>query len=110
MQSVTITEITPLELESLIEQSVKKALALNSQNSTQNDLPEILDVNQISKFLGLSVPTIYGYTQSNKIPFNKKSRKLYFLKSEILQWIKSGRVKTISEIEAEADEQYSTQK
>jgi predicted DNA-binding transcriptional regulator AlpA len=107
MQAVTITQITPFELETLIEQSVKKVLNLNPQDSNVRDNPELLGVNQLSEMIGLSISTIYGYTQRNEIPFSKKGKKLFFLRFEILEWIKTGRVKTISEIEAEADSDLS---
>lgn len=47
-------------------------------------------------------PTFYGYVSRNEIPFHKRGKKLTFLKSEIDEWLKSGRVKTNAEIEAEA--------
>ena len=46
--------------------------------------------------------TVYGYVSANKIPCHKGAKKLRFLKSEIDNWLKQGRKKTISEIEAEA--------
>lgn len=42
--------------------------------------------------------TIYKWVEKRKIPFHKKPRKLYFLKSEIDKWLKSGSKLTISEI------------
>jgi len=47
-------------------------------------------------------PTVYGWVRTGLIPCHKGQKKLRFLKSEIDQWLKSGKQKTISEIEAEA--------
>ncbi|HET8962477.1 MAG TPA: helix-turn-helix domain-containing protein [Chitinophagales bacterium] len=53
---------------------------------------------------GNPVPaTIYGYVSKRIIPFHKKGRELFFLKSEIDAWLKEGRHKTNREIEAEAE-------
>ncbi len=50
--------------------------------------------------------TIYGYVSAGLIPVHKHqgSKKLRFLKSEIDAWLKSGRKKTIAEIESESDD------
>ncbi len=47
---------------------------------------------------GLAKATIYVLSSQNKIPHFKKNKKLYFSKTELLNWIKSGRCKTRLEI------------
>ena len=64
---------------------------------------QLLTVQQVAEMLGLTVPTLYGFTHRNEIPFNKKGKRLIFLKQEIINWVKEGRRKTVSEITAEAD-------
>jgi len=51
-------------------------------------------------------PTIYGYVAACSIPFHKTpgSRRLRFKKSEIDAWLEQGGKKTISQIDAEADQ------
>jgi excisionase family DNA binding protein len=46
--------------------------------------------------------TVYKWVMQRSIPSHKKGKKLMFLKSEIDAWLKSGRRKTMSEIEEEA--------
>ena len=83
-------------------QSELKALFLNKANpQTEIELPE--NIKGISKLTELSVPTLYGYVQRGEIPHYKKGNRLKFFKSEIIQWIKEGKVKSLLEIEAEAD-------
>jgi excisionase family DNA binding protein len=48
-------------------------------------------------------PTVYAYVQNRTIPFYRKGKKLFFLKSEIDAWLKSSRRKTSVEISAEVD-------
>lgn len=52
-------------------------------------------------------PTVYAYVQNRKIPFHKKGKKLFFLKSEIDLYLKSGRRSTALEIEAEVNEYFT---
>lgn len=83
-------------------QSELKALFLNKVNP-QPEIEPPLNIKEVSKLTELSVPTLYGYVQRNEIPYYKKGNRLKFFKSEIIDWIKEGKVKSISEIEAEAN-------
>ena len=51
--------------------------------------------------------TVYSWCSSSLIPVNKKSKRLYFLKSEIDSWLKSGRRKTFAEMQAETSKSSS---
>lgn len=46
-------------------------------------------------------PTFYGLVSRGEIPHYKKGKKLFFLKSEIDNWFRSGKV--MSELEARED-------
>jgi excisionase family DNA binding protein len=77
-------------LEKLAEKLANKFIGLH-QN--QSDSEELLDVNQASKIIKLTKPTLYGLVHKKKIPFYKKGKKLYFYKSELLNWISSSKSK-----------------
>jgi predicted DNA-binding transcriptional regulator AlpA len=51
----------------------------------------------------ISIPTAYGYVHRNEVPFHKTGKCLRFLKSEIDIWLKEGRRKTVTELQAEAN-------
>ena len=104
MQAVTITQITPPELEELIEKSIKKVLAIHSANKAiQLESEQLLTIQQAGELLNLSVATLYGYTQRAEIPVCKKAKRLYFSKKDLLEWIKQGRKKTVEELKNEAE-------
>ena len=71
---------------------------------------ELLTIQQTAELLNLKVSTLYGLTSRKEIPHMKKNKLLYFSKRSILDWVKSGRRKSISEIAAEADEYLRKQK
>jgi excisionase family DNA binding protein len=48
-------------------------------------------------------PTAYGWVAIRKVPFHKSGKKLRFLKSEIDEWLKQGKVKTFAEVNVDAD-------
>lgn len=76
--------------------------AINPAKTAEED--RFLTIDETSKFIDLAKASVYGLVHRNKIPYHKKSKRLYFLKSEILDWIKSGKRATKSEIELKADE------
>ena len=65
---------------------------------TEEDKDELLNVKEVSKLLNLSVATIYSKVCRKEIPFNKKGKRIYFYRHELMEWIKSGRVKTYLEM------------
>lgn len=110
MQAVTITQITPPELESLIENSIRKILINQRTEQPQPEADHFLTIQQIADFLSLSVPTIYGLVSKSEIPCMKKGKRLYFSKDEIINWIKAGKKKTLAELESETDAYLLNQK
>ncbi|MBY0436303.1 MAG: helix-turn-helix domain-containing protein [Cyclobacteriaceae bacterium] len=105
MQAVTITQINPNELETLIENSIKKVLG--TQKSEQQTEPDRwFDLTELCNYLPdkPAKATAYGWVHTGAIPCHKGAKKLRFLKSEIDQWLKTGKRKTVAELASEADE------
>lgn len=59
------------------------------------DTDQLLNISEAAKLLTLSVPTIYSKVCRKEIPVNKQGKRLYFYKSELVNWIKSGRKKLL---------------
>ncbi|WP_426291868.1 helix-turn-helix domain-containing protein [Dyadobacter endophyticus] len=59
---------------------------------------ELMTISQAAEFLNLSVQTLYGKVCHREIPVSKKGKRLYFYKSELEDWIKSGKKKTMVEL------------
>lgn len=78
--------------------------------SHQSETDELLTVQDAAKFLTLSVPTIYGLIAKNAIPCMKRSKRVYFSKIELINYLKQGKKKTLSEIDSETDQFLSKKK
>jgi len=50
---------------------------------------EILTPEQVCELLHISLPTLRKWIMDDKIPYHKAGRQLRFLRSEILEWLKS---------------------
>lgn len=104
MQAVTITQITPPELETLIENSIKKVLS-TQQTEQPTETDRWFDLNELCQYHPdkPTKPTVYGWVNAGTIPVHKGGKKLRFLKSEIDAWLRQGRKKTLAETAAEAE-------
>ncbi|MEM6736725.1 MAG: helix-turn-helix domain-containing protein [Bacteroidota bacterium] len=80
------------KIESLLEklQSDKTAIESKEEN--------FLSPQEAADFLGDALPTLYGRTSKNEIPFYKRGKKLYFKKSELIEWIEAGKCRTIDDL------------
>lgn len=87
-----------------------KRLLLVKSSDPQPKEDELLTVQDTAKFLTLSVPTVYGLISKGAIPCMKRSKRVYFSKAELLNYLQQGKKKTASDIDAETDAFLSTQK
>ena len=97
MSELIITTITKSEIQQLIENAVAKALLQNNKDEL-NEGDSFLDVEEAASFLGIAKATLYGKCSSLLIPHFKKGKKLYFNRSELVEYLRSGKRKTIRDI------------
>ena len=72
---------------------------------------QLLTVQEAGSLLHLKVPTIYSKNSKGELPgVCKRGKRLYFSKQSLIQWVKEGRKKSNSEIEAEAEAHLSNHK
>lgn len=76
----------------------------------QTEADELLTVQDAAKFLTLSVPTIYGLISKGELPVMKRSKRCYFSKVDLLNYVKQGKRKTIAETAAEAEQYVKAKK
>lgn len=70
----------------------------------------VLNIEETALFTGLSVGHIYRLTSSKQIPHFKKSRKLYFKKAELEEWMLERKIFTNNEIQSQASTYVATHK
>ncbi len=68
-------------------------------SNVEENKEEVLNIQEASKLLNLSVSTVYSKVCKREIPVNKQGKRIYFYRHELMKWIKSGRVKTYFEIQ-----------
>jgi len=105
MTEVTLLEQLPKAVGQ-IQQDIDtiKRLILERGVEAKSEGDQPMTVEQCAKFLNLSKATIYTLISQRKIPVMKRGKRCYFSKLELLEYLKAGRKKTVSEIEEEADQ------
>jgi hypothetical protein len=88
------------ELNDKIDSLTVRPDALNFED-------DLTDVIGASKLLKQKTGTTYNQVSRKEIPYHKKGGKLYFFKSELLEYVKTGKVKTRKEIAQEVEEKLS---
>ncbi|KAF2342871.1 helix-turn-helix domain-containing protein [Flavobacterium tistrianum] len=89
-------------------ESIERMVKQIRDNKPPEDFdPGLMNILEASKLVNLSVATIYSKVCRKEMPASKKGKKLYFIRSELLEWIKSGRIKTMSEMQREADQRFN---
>jgi excisionase family DNA binding protein len=82
-----------------------KRLLIEKQVQTPTEQLEIwFDLNDLIQYdpEKRTKPTWYSKISRNEVPHYKQGKKIYFLKSEIDEWLKQGKCKSNAEIEQEA--------
>ena len=86
------------------EVSELKRLLIEKQEQPTTEQPEqLLTVQEAAQFLNLTVPTIYSKVSKGELPVMKRSKRLYFSSTELMEYLKEGRKKSNAEIEQEAE-------
>ena len=99
-----IVQLDSEQLSKLIQSSIRTVLKETQTNTDEpNDQQErLLTIQEAADFLSLTVPTMYSKVSKGELPVMKRSKRLYFSRTELLDYLKEGRKKSNAEIEQEA--------
>jgi excisionase family DNA binding protein len=99
--------VNPFELlDKRLTRIESKIDSLTNQSSPP-PLSEIGSISLATDITGLARQTIYQLVSARDIPFMKKGKKLYFSRTELTDWIKSGKRDTIEVLTEKASEEMS---
>jgi excisionase family DNA binding protein len=100
METTLTFDQLPAAISLLIREVNSLKLALQAAPPEQAD--QLLTVDQAAAFLTLAKPTIYAMISRGDLPNLKRGKRVYFQKSDLLNYLKEGRRKTYQQIKEEA--------
>lgn len=98
------TTLTFDQLPAAISLLIREVNSLKQflQSTPPETADQLLTVDQAAAFLTLAKPTIYAMLSRGELPNLKRGKRVYFQKSDLLNYLKEGRRKTYQQIKAEA--------
>lgn len=106
MKRFTFDEL-PEAVSQLFDRLDRIENRLQQEKEESSKEKDLLTISGAAKFLKLSVATLYSKVCRREVPVNKQGKRLYFYRSELSQWIRSGRRKTNDELDKEIDSRRS---
>lgn len=104
MEIITFEQLPTVVTMLTKEVSELKELLLKKNEHHSTSQPEqFLTIQEAAILFNLKVPTMYSKVSKGEIPVMKRGKRLYFSRSELLEYLKEGRKKSNSEIELEAE-------
>lgn len=105
MHNVVLSPIEPETLISSISERVTANIlkAVRNEQPTTDQTEQFLTIQEAAEFLSLTVPTMYSKVSKAELPVMKRSKRLYFSRTELMEYLKDGRKKSNAEIEQEAE-------
>lgn len=99
-----LTNLNEDEFKSFLKQALKELMSdiQNFPSTPVNMDADLLTISQAAEFLKLKVSTLYDKTSLKEIPHFKKGKILYFSKTELQDWINSGKIRLKSQLQDEA--------
>ena len=112
MHNLVLSPIDPEKLISSISERVTANIlkAVRNEQPTTDQPEQLLTIQEAAEFLSLTVPTMYSKVSKGELPVMKRSKRLYFSRTELVDYLKDGRKKSNAEIEQEAKAYLSNNK
>ena len=104
MDQVLTFDQLPIAVSQLSEKldNIERLLLEKNEQQSTDQSDQLLTIQDAAELLHLTVPTIYSKVSKGELPVMKRSKRLYFSRIELLEYLKQGRKKSNAEIEAEA--------
>ena len=83
--------------------SIERLLLEKQNGNLDSGQPQWFNLDEVINYdpAKRTKPTWYSMVSRGQVPYHKSGNRLMFLKSEIDEWLKSGKHKTMSEIKDE---------
>ena len=92
MDKIVLISLPSEDLQTLIIDCVNSCLMNTKQESIapDNQTERLLTIQEAAEFLSLTVPTMYSKVSKGELPVMKRSKRLYFSRTELLEYLKQG--------------------
>ena len=103
MEQISFVGVTPETLiQAVAKEVTERVLTGLSGVLKPKPADRYLNLNEAAAFLNLKPSSIYNKIASRELPHIKRGNRLYFLESDLCEYLNGGRQMTAAEVEAAA--------
>lgn len=100
MEQTYLFQMGKDEFKVLLKEVLKEILSEENMNRKSDET--LIDIQEAASILDLAVATIYEKTSERSIPHYKYGKNVKFKRSELMEWVEAGKVKTAADIKQDA--------
>lgn len=97
--------LTESEITRIVQNAVQNSFREWSKKTETDENEEVLDIKGAANLIKKAPKTIYKLVSQREIPHMKQGHHLVFFRKDLLEWLKSYKVKTAAEISYETENQ-----
>ena len=98
-----ILNFNTTEFAKIVKESMREVMKERELKGSEAPTEQLYTAKDAAKLLDLTVPTIYNKANKGELPYMRRSKRIYFLREELIEYLKAGRKKSNAEIEWEAE-------
>ena len=106
--AVKVITLSIEDIEEMLEKASKKGAKEALHEFEQAIFEQYFNYDQGAQYLDVKVVTVKKYMREDNLPYYKKVGRVFFKKSEVSDWLESGRVKTDKELQSESEKLISS--
>ena len=105
-------EDVPSAIEDLLKitRRIEGLLTTKEKVNQQPEEDKPLTIEEAASYLHIQTSTLYSKVNKREIISYKQGGRLYFFKSDLIEYLKSGKQKTVEEIQSEAENYFNKYK
>lgn len=104
MENLILRQLSEPEVRKMLREEIQGAVKKCFSEQHEMSKPQLMNVEQVSEYLSVSVASIYSKVHRRDIPYIKRGKRLMFGVEDINDWLTKGRIKTQTEIKQEAEQ------
>ena len=82
---------TPAQLRAIIREAIQDVSFSNSASNCQEE-EQLLTPKEVCSILGVCPKTLQTLRDQRRIPFSQQGRKIWFLRSDVIQYVNKNRI------------------
>lgn len=81
--SVIVTELSPEDLQVMLEKTIRKVLGEQSQPNKSRVEAQLMSDEDLEKLMGVSKTTLYLWRRDGKLPYQRMGKRIFYKVTDV---------------------------